>query len=161
MLALAVSGYGLGIFTICLPVLGRVVVVDGPPPSKAELYSSLAPFVLALAFMGFVYISERRLRRRYSTVAVKVGSASVDLVERIERETMPLAVRDANHEQLASLRQAQANAVQQLVEQTVMLQLSSAHKRAGRQQWLFFVAGLTLSLPIGVAGNFVYTLVAG
>jgi hypothetical protein len=64
------------------------------------------------------------------------------------------------NQRLAALNQDEADAVRKLVETTIQ----SAHGRstaAGkRQQRWYFVAGLCLAIPLGVAGNFIYAWLA-
>ena len=56
---------------------------------------------------------------------------------------------------LAALHKEEAKAVATLVERTQ----ARAARLAGRQQWLFFLAGLLFAVPLGVAGNFAFELV--
>jgi hypothetical protein len=59
------------------------------------------------------------------------------------------------NQRLAELNAEQAQAVKELVESVQ----NRASRIGGRQQWLFFLAGVLFSVPLGVAGNFVFELV--
>jgi len=56
------------------------------------------------------------------------------------------------NQRLAELNADQARAVKNLIESVQ----DRASKIGGRQQWLFFLAGLLASVPLGVIGNFVF-----
>ncbi|MER7861687.1 hypothetical protein ABTX61_21450 [Amycolatopsis japonica] len=59
------------------------------------------------------------------------------------------------NQRLAELNKEQAEAVRRVIASTN----EAAAKPNRRQQWLFFLAGLFSSVPLGVAGNFVYDLI--
>jgi plasmid maintenance system antidote protein VapI len=63
----------------------------------------------------------------------------------------------AHYERLAALHREEAEAVQRLVEQTVGRGLRETTRRGGRQQALYFAAGLAASIPLGIIANVLYS----
>jgi hypothetical protein len=60
---------------------------------------------------------------------------------------------------LAALHQDEADAIKKLVEATIHGAQNLTVKTSKRQQWLFFLSGLLLGIPLSVFANFVYDLV--
>lgn len=59
------------------------------------------------------------------------------------------------NQRLAELNKEQAEAVRRVIASTN----EAAAKPNRRQQWLFFLAGLFFSIPLGVGVNFLYDLI--
>jgi len=93
-------------------------------------------------------------------------AASSDLIGEINAE-FELQVAAAErikaeaeeNQKLAALNEEEAEAVRKVVERTIEGAQTRASKVGGRQQWLFFLAGLLAAIPLGVAGNFAFELV--
>jgi hypothetical protein len=62
------------------------------------------------------------------------------------------------NQRLAALHKVEADAVRDLVAATIEGAQARAAHPSRRQQWLFFLAGLFFSVPLGVVGNFVYAM---
>jgi hypothetical protein len=62
------------------------------------------------------------------------------------------------NQRLAALHQEEADAVRKLVAATIEGAQGKAARPAKRQQWLFFLAGLFFSVPLGVGVNFLYDI---
>jgi hypothetical protein len=101
-----------------------------------------------------------RLRKNLSESTSLMSAINAELhvqttaLERIRAEA------DEN-QKLAALHKNEAEAVRLLVATTI--ERSSQGKTARqirRSQWLFFLAGLIISIPIGVGVNFLYDLIA-
>ncbi|MFI5589862.1 hypothetical protein ACIA5G_32770 [Amycolatopsis sp. NPDC051758] len=69
-------------------------------------------------------------------------------LERIKAEA------DEN-QKLAALHQDEADAVRAVIESAQV----KGERPVKRQQWLFFLAGLFFSIPLGVGVNFLYDLI--
>ena len=78
----------------------------------------------------------------------------VAAAERIQAEAQ-------ENERLAALRRDEAEAVRQFVERTIEGAQARSAKLGSRQQWLFFLAGLPVSVPLGVVGNVAFEAVKG
>jgi hypothetical protein len=63
------------------------------------------------------------------------------------------------NQRLAALNQDEAEAVRKLVKATIEGAQTTTANRGRRQQWLFFLAGLFASVPLGVAANFAFDFV--
>ncbi|WP_179118371.1 hypothetical protein [Saccharothrix sp. ALI-22-I] len=59
---------------------------------------------------------------------------------------------------LAALHKDEAEAVKQLVEATIHSAQGTTVKQSRRQQWLFFLSGLFLGVPLSIGANFLYDL---
>jgi hypothetical protein len=63
------------------------------------------------------------------------------------------------NQRLAALHREEADAVRQLVSTTIEGAQSESVKQSKRSSWLFFLAGLLFSVPLGVGVNFLYDLI--
>jgi hypothetical protein len=63
------------------------------------------------------------------------------------------------NQRLAALHKDEAEAVRQLIATTIEHSQGRATKLSKRSQWLFFLAGLLSSVPLGVGVNFLYDLI--
>jgi hypothetical protein len=61
------------------------------------------------------------------------------------------------NQRLAALHQAEADAVRRLVETSMAKAQTESTALSTRQQWIFFLAGAVLAVPLGVLGNVVYS----
>lgn len=92
-----------------------------------------------------------------------VASASViaEITAEMNVQTTALDRIRAEAEQnraLAALHKDEADAVKHLVEATIHTAQSTTAKQGKRQQWLFFLSGLLLGIPLSILANFVYDL---
>ncbi|MEU5848945.1 hypothetical protein [Saccharopolyspora shandongensis] len=60
------------------------------------------------------------------------------------------------NQRLASLHEAEADAVRGLVSATIRSAQDESSTQSKRQQWWFFLAGLFCSVPLGIGVNFLY-----
>jgi hypothetical protein len=60
---------------------------------------------------------------------------------------------------LAALHKDEADAVKKLVETTIHTAQNTTTEQGKRQQWLFFLSGLLLGIPLSILANFLYDLV--
>lgn len=142
-----------------LPVVGGVTAV---------MAGSLAWFAAASARKAETLLGEQpvglpdrieRLRQNLSQSSSLIEEINAELhvqttaLDRIRAET-------EENQKLAALHKDEAEAVRQLIATTIEHSQGRATKVSKRSQWLFFLAGLLFSVPLGVGVNFLYDLIA-
>jgi hypothetical protein len=162
------------------PVAGSVILllIWYANPARAAEIADVIGVVVAVLGLGASFISFSTARRRTqatpgsSILSDRIEllrenlSTSSSLIEEISAELQVqttaldrIRTEAEENRRLAALHQDEADAVRQLVETTIQRAQGMSMVRNKQQQWLFFLAGLFLAVPLGVAGNFVYALV--
>jgi hypothetical protein len=165
--------------TVTSPVhLGGIADFIGGSLEPGSWITGITSLILSLVAAYFA----RRINRAASAEA-EIAVAEESLTDRIEglRSNLKqstvlmdeinaeLGLRTAaldrirqeaeENRRLAALHADEAEAVKNLVASTIEGARAQADKPAKRQQWLFFLAGLFFSIPLGVGVNFLYDLI--
>lgn len=169
-----------------LGVTGAAVLIAGNWLTTDQLrsfvqYTQVPTGLLGLLLTWLVVVAASRQRKREQRAA---ASGRSDIADRIEVLRANLAqsatlIDEINAElklqttaldrikgeaeqnqRLAALHKEEADAVRNLVAATIEGAQEKAARPSRRQQWLFFLAGLFFSVPLGVIGNFIYSLLA-
>ena len=157
MLSLAVVGMPLGMWLDGTVDLGKAATaVLAVIASAGSLFATRVARSVREADQAVPTLTDRinalRSNLAASAFLIEEINAEFDLqtaaAERIRAEA-------EENQRLAALHKEEAEAVRTLVERTQ----AKASRLAGRQQWLFFLAGLLFAVPLGVAGNFAFELV--
>jgi ABC-type multidrug transport system fused ATPase/permease subunit len=173
-----------GILSVVVAVLVVFVAIPSGrisvPQVRTYLQASGAIFGLILAIIA-IAVSRSIARKARQSLEVEKSSTLSDriaqltrnltsssgLIDEIQAELqLQVTALERIHEeaeqnrQLAALHADEAEAVRKLVAATIEGAQAKVEKPSKRQQWLFFLAGLFFSIPLGVGVNFLYDIIA-
>jgi len=114
----------------------RRTYLPAPPPSVTDRIEQLRSTLAESATL----IQEINAEIQLETAALERVRAEAD-----------------DNRRLASLHQQEADAVKALIDATIRGAQGAEVAQSRRQQRLVFLAGLLLSVPLGVAGNFIFS----